>query len=251
MKKVMIAVLFTLYVSSVFSTISNDIVKDKRQLSRIERAGGWVIQPSKGKVIRIINTQKKVTRASLEETANQISQVTSFPVIVTDSLEQDPVKLINNDTAAVVIVTESDRKERILIAPENGWSIVNVRAIGLDGADDARVSIRTAKEVWRAAAMMLGASDSMMQPCLLTPIHSIADLDANHCAMPSMEHFNKMINNAKKLGVEVRRKVSYRKACQEGWAPAPTNDIQKAIWDKVHATPKNPMKIEFDPKKGR
>jgi hypothetical protein len=46
MKKVMIAVLFTLYVSSVFSTISNDIVKDKRQLSRIERAGGWVIQPS-------------------------------------------------------------------------------------------------------------------------------------------------------------------------------------------------------------
>ena len=43
---------------------------------------------------------------------------------------------------------------------------------------------------------------------------------------------------------------TYKKACQEGWVSAPTNDIQKAIWDKVHAAPKNPMKIEFDSKKG-
>ena len=34
-------------------------------------------------------------------------------------------------------------------------------------------------------------------------------------------------------------------------APAPTNEFQKAVWDKVHAIPQNPMKIEFDPKKGR
>ena len=67
----------------------------------------------------------------------------------------------------------------------------------------------------------------------------------------SYQNFNKMINNAKLMGVAVRRRVSYRKACQEGWAPAPTNDIQKAIWDKVHAVPATPMKIEFDPKKGR
>ena len=45
--------------------------------------------------------------------------------------------------------------------------------------------------------------------------------------------------------------MTYKEACEEGWAPAPTNEIQKAIWDKVRATPKNPMKIEFDPKKGR
>jgi hypothetical protein len=53
------------------------------------------------------------------------------------------------------------------------------------------------------------------------------------------------------LGVRPFRRVSYRKACEEGWAPSPTNDIQKAIWNAVHSVPKNPMKIEFDPKKGR
>ena len=44
---------------------------------------------------------------------------------------------------------------------------------------------------------------------------------------------------------------TYETACCQGWAPTPTNDLQKAIWDKVHAIPATPMKIEFDPKKGR
>ena len=47
------------------------------------------------------------------------------------------------------------------------------------------------------------------------------------------------------------KQTTYKKACQEGWAPAPTNEYQKAIWDKIHSVPANPMKIEFDPKKGR
>jgi len=42
-----------------------------------------------------------------------------------------------------------------------------------------------------------------------------------------------------------------REACQEGWAPAPTNDIQKAIWNEVRQLPAKPIKIEFDPAKGK
>ena len=57
--------------------------------------------------------------------------------------------------------------------------------------------------------------------------------------------------NMKARGMTPTRIASYKKACQEGWAPAPTNDVQKAIWEKVHAVPATPMKIEFDPKKGR
>ena len=251
MSKTTLVLATALCVSMSFADSTESAKMKERRLSRIERAGGWVTQPSQGKVIRIVNAQKRVSRASLEETAGQISNVTSFPVVVSDSDETDPAKVIVGDTAAAVIVKDVDGKERITVAPEDGWSVVNVRAIGSDGADDARVTVRTAKEVWRAAAMMLGASDSMMQPCLMAPIRSLADLDANTCVTPTMEPFNKMINNAKLMGVAVRRRVSYRKACQEGWAPQPTNDVQKAIWDKVHAVPATPMKIEFDPKKGR
>jgi len=52
-------------------------------------------------------------------------------------------------------------------------------------------------------------------------------------------------------GVMPARKGTYESACQEGWADEPKDKYQQAIWDKVHAIPKNPMKIEFDPKKGR
>ena len=39
--------------------------------------------------------------------------------------------------------------------------------------------------------------------------------------------------------------------CQEGWAPPPTNEYQRAIWNDVHKIPEKPMKIDFDPAKGK
>ena len=47
------------------------------------------------------------------------------------------------------------------------------------------------------------------------------------------------------------RRIPYRQACQEGWAPAPTNAVQRAIWNKVHQIPDSPLVIEFDPKRDR
>ena len=64
----------------------------------------------------------------------------------------------------------------------------------------------------------------------------------------NMAKMQKMWN---RFGVSKERRVPYRVACQQGWAPAPTNDYQKAVWEEVHAVPSDPMKIEFDPKKGR
>ena len=37
------------------------------------------------------------------------------------------------------------------------------------------------------------------------------------------------------MGIPQIRRVSYKNACEEGWAPAPTNEFQKAIWEKVKA----------------
>ena len=50
-------------------------------------------------------------------------------------------------------------------------------------------------------------------------------------------------------GVNPEKIVSYRKACEEGWAPQPTNDFQKAVWDDVHAMPSEPIKIKPEEKK--
>ena len=40
-------------------------------------------------------------------------------------------------------------------------------------------------------------------------------------------------NRAEKLGIKPARMTTYRKAVEEGWAPAPTNDFQKAIWEEA------------------
>ena len=46
---------------------------------------------------------------------------------------------------------------------------------------------------------------------------------------------------------------TYLKACEEGWAPTPTNEYQKAIWEQVKADkergPTNPIKIPMPKKK--
>ena len=49
--------------------------------------------------------------------------------------------------------------------------------------------------------------------------------------------------------VTQRSVTNYRTAVKEGWAPQPTNDVQKAIWDKVHAMPTEPLKIKSETKK--
>ena len=81
-------------------------------------------------------------------------------------------------------------------------------------------------------------------------IFEISDLDHVGEFIPgdTAENCRKLLA---KRGVYPKRYVTYRAACIRGWAPAPTNAAQKAVWDKVRAIPKNPMKIEFDPKKGR
>ena len=203
---------------------------------RLAAQGGMVTKVTAGKAIRIANAQRTVKEASLDEVARQMTGALSLPVELTETAEKDPIRLLDGNTAAVVLVEEGDVKSpRLLVAPEDCWAVVNVKALAADGPDAGRLQIRTAKEVWRALALVLGASDSMMQPSLMASIRSLSDLDGNPCIGLSPDTYNKMIENAGHLGVEMRRRTTYQRACEEGWAPAPTNDIQKAIWEKVQA----------------
>ena len=86
---------------------------------------------------------------------------------------------------------------------------------------------------------------------LMRNVRSVRDLDAVALEQFGVEEILHLRESTSHYGLVPWRQATYKKACEEGWAPAPTNEYQKAIWEKVHAVPKNPMKIEFDPKKGR
>ena len=79
----------------------------------------------------------------------------------------------------------------------------------------------------------MGAANSNFEHCLLKPVLTPADLDALKSLSLSPEPFNKIMMQAQKLGITPLRTTSYRKAVEEGWAPAPTNVFQSAIWNAL------------------
>lgn len=227
-------------------------LRRRRRREFVEKVGGLVTKPYKGKLIRIANAQTTVPDEPIVRAGKQIQVALSLPVEVVKV--SDPTAsvgaLFATNTAALLVVRDA-AGPRILVAPEDAWGEVNVKALASDGPDAETLALRVRKEIWRAMALVLGAGDSQYEFCLMKPAHTLAQLDAIKADMPCPEPFNKMITNATALGAYVRRRTSYLKACQEGWAPPPTNDVQKAIWDQVHQMPTKPIKIEFDSNKGK
>ena len=85
----------------------------------------------------------------------------------------------------------------------------------------------------------------------MSPISTITDLDkiAND-AIP-VDVVARVYKYLPLSGCNINTRVPYVLAVREGWAPAPTNEYQKAIWDKVHAMPTAPIKIKPETKKVR
>lgn len=76
-----------------------------------------------------------------------------------------------------------------------------------------------------------------------------ADLEAINRDPLDAQTLLTMIRSVPSFGLTPPRRVPYHRACEEGWAPPPTNDIQKAIWEKVHALPTEPIRIKPETKK--
>ena len=152
--------------------------------------------------------------------------------------------------AGLFVVSQQDAPA-LYIAPEKGWAFVNVAALAADKPTEDVLARRVRREVWRGFAMAAGSTDTEWEHCLLGPITSLKSLDNIESEAVSPEPTTKIAKHLTKLGILPFKRVTYKQACMEGWAPAPQNEFQKTIWDKVHAVPAKPMKIEFDPKKGK
>jgi hypothetical protein len=151
--------------------------------------------------------------------------------------------------AMTIYLISDENIPSLLIAPEQKWCSINVRKLKSD--KEAFFNARVQKEFMRAFAILCGAFASSYDNPVMGHISKVEDLDNIIDYRLPKDIIKKCSSYLGKNGVTPYKRTTFRQACEEGWAPAPTNDVQKAIWDKVHATPKNPMKIEFDPQKGR
>ena len=67
----------------------------------------------------------------------------------------------------------------------------------------------------------------------MQPVGSPLELDTVEWQVIHPMALQQMNKFLKKYGAKRGRRTTYLKACEEGWAPAPTNDYQRAIFEAV------------------
>ena len=221
------------------------------------QTGGLVFKQIAGPHLCLVNAQRRVPQADFDGMAHDLTTSLSLPwdaVCVAESADGQSVArtMLAGGAAGVVAVVDAPDAPTLLVAPEEGWAAVNVARMAEDNPLPPVFAARFRKELWRAAAWAVGGGNSSFQPCLLRGVSTMKELDAIPLLQPGPEPNNKIIDEAHRRGVQMARFASYRQACKEGWAPPPTNDVQKAIWEQVKADkergPTNPITIQ-PPKK--
>lgn len=219
----------------------------------IARAGGYVVRPDSLKgFVAFINTQSELGDEEVQKVITSLGdKIAKYDVRIvrTEAGVPASVKAKSGADVAVVIVAD-DATPTLLVAPEDHWAVVNVRKVaqGLKGAAMERFfASRCRKEIMRAFAFVCGGIASSFEGNILDTM-KLEELDLREEFMP-FDKFAAITKYLSGIGVKPRKLATYKRACLEGWAPAPTNDVQKAIWDKVHEMPAEPIKIKPETKK--
>ena len=209
-------------------------------------------RPGAGK-LGIVSMQTLFGEDELRASAEQFARQLKFPVSFAQvegaadiqSLEQK-MGALGLDMAFFVV--DETTLPMSLISLEQRWGVINAKLV-LEGNPEGKARSMRLRRVMARVFKALLCSGSTVRG--VSAVRTGKDLEALPADPIEAASLMQMINSLQSFGLRPPRTVPYYRACKEGWAPAPTNEYQKAIWDKVHAIPAKPMKIEFDPKKGR
>ena len=230
--------------------------KEKVFAIQMRRNGGMVRKEGSmaGRIV-IVDAQTKVDGDAFKDALEQLRKTLRMDITIAKG---NPVTLTTapgefkktRANMALFIVEDDSIPGTILFMPENGWGILNIAPLAAGAGKEKFVS-RVVKETIRAFALVAGGANSQYPHSLMGPVTKPEDLDAIDSSRLPADMQARIFNYAEGFGVKPYIQTTYLNACREGWAPAPTNEFQKAIWDKIHTPPQTPLKIEFDPKKGK
>ena len=224
-----------------------------------QRFGGILVQPgSKQGCIGFVNAQSKIPPSEITKVVSNLRKL----VMQDFRIHSGKVKGLPSrkevesaELTIAVFAVDDPSLPALLAAPEERWSLVNVAKLdtGLPKGSVATTLIanRFRAELMRAFSLVAGGATSQYPNNIhmATDLTQLDSMDADALTMDVvMRCQNHLLNNLK---IKPERAVSYQMAVQEGWAPTPTNDVQKAIWNKIHAMPTSPIKIKPETKKVR
>ena len=214
----------------------------------MKRVGGFLTPPYNGNYCYVVNAQSRVGKDAFDWVVGQLHQVLGLPFRMEkrDAFEAGQTDGLEK-AGAVISIVDVPNRPSLLIAPEDGWAQVNVAALAKDNPSTETLGVRAKKELWRAFVILFGGGNSRFHDDLMRPIASLKDLDSSPNLVSSPEPFNAVTEGAKARGITPLYRVTYKRACKEGWAPAPTNEFQRAIFEQVKADkergPTNPITI--------
>ncbi len=231
-------------------TVEQIKARDERVM---KKTGGFIHQAAEGPQTLLVDARAKPT-LTVDEVARVYKLATHLDAQVAKEARGDvpPLEFAKAKMSAakplmLVMVVEGVPGQPILsVFPEERVGIVN--ADKLKGGDDPSApEMRVMKETWRAIGFVGGLGFSPAENDIMQPLYSLKELDANRYPFIQPMNMARMYKMWKRFGVKKERRIPYRVAVQEGWAPPPTNDVQRAIWEKIKADkergPTNPITI--------
>ena len=215
------------------------------------RTGGWISFPGakQGKIV-FVNAQAKAPEEWLQEVAAFHSSALKVDIDVARGAFSFPETKVEGN--ATLFIIDDARMPAILHAPEQRWTMVNIASLADgNGSKPAFFKARVKKELTRGFCLLAGTQTSNYPESLLGCVTGPSDLDKFADWELPVDIPERFLPYLAGFGVKPDVLVTYKKACQEGWAPAPTNVYQKTIWEETRKLPEKPLQIKFDPKKGR
>ena len=195
------------------------------------------------KEVNYINAQSRVKAEVIEAARAKMSEILRTPIGMKSGTFDFASPKIEGELSLYVI--DDEKLPLSLVAPEGRWAFVNVAPLAKGRGEKPQfLEARVRKEMARVGCMVLGGIGSTYKQNLLSFLPDAEALDRFEGDDLPVDGMMRCSSYLAGIGVRPWRMVSYRRACQEGWAPQPTNEIQKAIWDKVHEMPTKPLKLE-------
>ena len=227
----------------------------ERRDTLIARVGGLVPRPGtpSGR-IAFVNAQKRIPvedfKATFAKNSTKVRGVDYWTDAESVSVANANALRKENKAELAVFIVDVDGLPMSLVAIEEGWAIMNIRA--LDGGKTTADLLRhrAKNEFARVYGILCGGASSQFKSQIMNAVSKPADLNGCTDELP-VDVTAKMPAYLEGRGVKSVQLIPYRRACQEGWAAQPTNDVQRAVWNEVHSIPDKPITIEYDPRKDK
>lgn len=206
--------------------------------------GGFVDQPDsmKGSIV-FFNAQSTFKPEAIDPAIEELKNTLRFDIrrekLDFTPTRKEAAKILKDKgvTFGIFLVDDKDDSVTLSIFPEQKYAFINAVAVG--GKD-----LRFQRELKRTFAYLCGSASSTYPASLLSPVLAPIDLDTFENDRYSVDIVQRISLYMKGYEVTPLRTTTYRQAVEEGWAPQPTNDYQKAIWSEIRSIPAKPIKIE-------